>query len=121
MQSQSPGQLNAVGVSKTGRVSGKNWKTQKTATVRSNLPNGVKSRSWEDRKRKDTQLAAVKALQKELQDEKKAEIQRRREITQERKERALERQRLEEMKAKMSAKKLARMRKRQGRTKKING
>jgi len=37
------------------------------------LPAGVKSKSWEDRKRKDTQLAAVKALEKEMKDEKEAE------------------------------------------------
>ncbi|CCA75298.1 hypothetical protein PIIN_09283 [Serendipita indica DSM 11827] len=110
-----------LAASSSGRVSGKNWKTRKTATVRSNLPTGVKTKSWQERKRKDTQMAAVKALQKELKDEKLAEIQRRKEITKERKERAEERKRLEEMKAKMSAKKLARMRRRQGRTKKING
>jgi Cgr1 family len=43
---------------------------------RSNLPVGVKSKSWEDRKRKDTQLAAIKALAKEMKDEKEAEIAR---------------------------------------------
>jgi rRNA-processing protein CGR1 len=43
---------------------------------RSNLPAGVKSKSWEDRKRKDTQLAAIKALAKEMKDEKEAEIAR---------------------------------------------
>lgn len=106
---------------KAGRVSGKNWKGAKTPTVRSNLPRGVKSKSWEDRKRKDTQLTAVKALEKELKDEKAAELARRREVTKERKDRVEEKRRLEEMKAKMSAKKLARVRRRQGRTKKING
>ena len=40
---------------------------------RSNLPLGVKSKSWEERKRKDTQLLAVKALEKELKDEKAAD------------------------------------------------
>jgi len=104
-----------------GRVSGKNWKGTKTATVRSHLPTGVKSKSWEERKRKDTKIVAIKALEKELKDEKLAEIQRKREITKQRKERLEEKQRLEEMKAKMSAKKLARVRRRQGRTKKING
>jgi rRNA-processing protein CGR1 len=43
---------------------------------RSHLPRGVKSKSWEERKQKDTKSAAVNALQKELKDEKQAEIQR---------------------------------------------
>ncbi|PVG01935.1 hypothetical protein CPB86DRAFT_689759, partial [Serendipita vermifera] len=110
-----------LAASSKGRVSGKNWKQQKTATVRSHLQTGVRTKSWDERRRKDTKMAAVKALQKELKDEKLAEIQRKREITKERKEKAEEKKRLEEMKAKMSAKKLARMRRRQGRTKKING
>ncbi|KAL0071840.1 hypothetical protein AAF712_000762 [Marasmius tenuissimus] len=89
---------------------------------------------------------AVKKLQQELKDEKQAEKDRRREITLERRKAAEEKQRLEEDKArvrlsvspslsitprsppdtfviiilKMGARKAARLRRKQGRTKKIN-
>jgi len=106
--------------SNNGRVSGKNWKSQKTATVRSHLQRGAKTTSWEARKERDTKAAATKALQKEMKNEKAAELQRRRDTIKERREKAEEKKRLEEMKAKMSAKKLARVRKRQGRSKKVN-
>ncbi|KAG5647609.1 hypothetical protein DXG03_008962 [Asterophora parasitica] len=104
-----------------GRVSGKSWKLQKTPTVRSQLPEGVKTRNWEDRMRKTQQALAIKKLQTELKEEKEAEIKRRREVTQERKKAAEERRRLEEDKAKMGARKAARLRRKAGRTKKING
>ncbi|KAG5718796.1 hypothetical protein E4T56_gene2622 [Termitomyces sp. T112] len=107
--------------SSNGRVSGKSWKTQKSATVRSRLPPGVKTKNWDDRMRKTQQALAIKKLESELKEEKQAEIQRRRQITQERKKAAEERQRLEEDKAKMGARKAARLRRRIGRTKKING
>jgi len=106
--------------SNNGRVSGKNWKSPKTATVRSHLQRAVRTTSWEARKERETKNAAIKALQKELKDEKAAELQRQRDTIKERREKAEEKKRLEEMKAKMSAKKLARVRKRQGRSKKVN-
>jgi rRNA-processing protein CGR1 len=89
-----------------------------------------------------TREKAIKKLQTELKEEKQAEITRRREITRERKEAVQERLRLEEDKAKVSfvcehmdalqylmhdvqkqmgARKAARLRRRAGRTKKING
>ncbi|KAK7694890.1 hypothetical protein QCA50_002078 [Cerrena zonata] len=105
--------------SSAGRVSGKSWKIPKTATVRSNLPRGVKS-TYEERMEKTTKEKAVKALERELKEEKKAEIQRRREVTLERKKAAEEKKRLEEDTAKMGAKRAARLRRRAGRTKKIN-
>ncbi|KAG6878637.1 hypothetical protein C0993_001160 [Termitomyces sp. T159_Od127] len=107
--------------SSNGRASGKSWKTQKTATVRSRLPQGVKTKHWDDRMRRTQQGLATKKLEAELKEEKQAEIQRRRQITQERKKAAEERQRLEEDKAKMGARKAARLRRKAGRTKKING
>ncbi|KAF5384928.1 hypothetical protein D9615_001407 [Tricholomella constricta] len=107
--------------SSNGRVSGKSWKSQKSPTVRSQLPDGVKTKNWEDRMRKTQQALAIKKLQTELREEKQAEIQRRRQVTHERKKAAEERQRLEEAKAKMGARKAARLRRRAGRTKKING
>ncbi|EED80424.1 predicted protein [Postia placenta Mad-698-R] len=86
--------------SSRGRVSGKPWKPQKTATVRSLIPDGVKTKSWEDRMQKIQKQKAIKQLQTELSEEKKAEKTRRREITLERKKAAEERRRLEEDKAK---------------------
>ncbi|KAF4573048.1 rRNA-processing protein cgr1 [Pleurotus pulmonarius] len=110
-----------VASSSNGRVSGKSWKGQKSATVRSHLPNGVKTKSWQDRMEQAKKAQAIKRLQQELKDEKQAEITRRREITLQRKKAAEERQRLEEDKAKMGARKAARLRRKAGRTKKING
>ncbi|KAF8973879.1 hypothetical protein BDZ97DRAFT_1912334 [Flammula alnicola] len=106
--------------SSNGRVSGKPWKAPKTATVRSHLPEGVKTKSWEDRMQKTQKALAIKKLQAELKEEKQAEFQRRRAITMERKQHAEEKRRLEEAKAQMGARKAARLRRRAGRTKKIN-
>ncbi|KAI0778494.1 hypothetical protein BD413DRAFT_465035 [Trametes elegans] len=125
-----------------GRVSGKAWKVPKSATVRSHLPDGVKTTKWEARMEKTKKEQAIKKLQAELKQEKADEIKRRKEITLERKKAAEERQRLEEAKAKvrspttcslpcdrltvlehftqMGAKRAARLRRKMGRTKKIN-
>ncbi|EPQ60539.1 hypothetical protein GLOTRDRAFT_135211 [Gloeophyllum trabeum ATCC 11539] len=109
-----------VAPSANGRASGKPWKSRKTAIVRSTLPDGVKTKKWEDRMEKAKREQAMKKLQAELKEEKQAEIARRREITQERKKMAEERQRAEDLKAKMGARKAARLRRRAGRTKKIS-
>ncbi|KAG6841937.1 hypothetical protein C0991_005117 [Blastosporella zonata] len=70
---------------------------------RSQLPQGLKTKSWDDRMRKTQQALAIKKLEAELRDEKQSEIQRRRQVTQERKQAAEERRRLEEDKAKVSS------------------
>ncbi|KAG6911536.1 hypothetical protein DXG01_011838 [Tephrocybe rancida] len=114
-------QVVSLASSSNGRTSGKSWKAQKTATVRSQLPEGLKTKNWDDRMRKTQQAIAIKKLEAELREEKQAEFQRRRQVTQERKKAAEERQRLEEDKAKMGARKAARLRRKAGRTKKING
>ncbi|KZT75152.1 hypothetical protein DAEQUDRAFT_720368 [Daedalea quercina L-15889] len=106
--------------SAAGRVSGKLWKQQKSATVRTLLPDGVKSKSWEDRMEKTQKEKAIKKLQAELSEEKRVDKERRKQITLERKKAAEERRRLEEDKAKMGARKAARLRRKAGRTKKIN-
>ncbi|KAI0800955.1 Cgr1 family-domain-containing protein [Fomes fomentarius] len=103
-----------------GRLSGKAWKAQKSATVRSLLPDGLKTKKWEDRMEKTKKEQAIKKLQAELKEDKRADIQRRKEVTLERKKAAEERRRLEEEKAKMGARKAARLRRKAGRTKKIN-
>jgi Cgr1 family len=43
---------------------------------RSYLPDGVKTRSWEDRMQKTTKDKAIKKLQTELREEKQADIKR---------------------------------------------
>jgi hypothetical protein len=43
---------------------------------RSYLPDGVKTRNWEDRMQKTTKDKAIKKLQTELREEKQAEIKR---------------------------------------------
>ncbi|KAJ7630799.1 Cgr1 family-domain-containing protein [Roridomyces roridus] len=109
--------------SSAGRVSGKRHleAPQKRHSVdRSHLQDGVKTK-WEDRVTQTKKAHAIKKLQQELADEKQAEIVRRREITQARKKAAAERARLEEDKAKMGARKAERMRRRAGRSKKVNG
>jgi rRNA-processing protein CGR1 len=123
-----------------GRLSRKPWKSRKTATVfvsfivhlphfpdgllwdnsRSNLPEGVKTKTWDQRMQKTKKEQAIKKLQAELRDEKQAEIvrfvptsfdtflslttNRRREAMMQRKKAAEERQRLEENKAKVRLK-----------------
>ncbi|TDL28589.1 hypothetical protein BD410DRAFT_811677 [Rickenella mellea] len=107
--------------SAAGRTSGKPWKAQKTATRRTFLPQGVKTKNWEDRMEKTKREAAVKKLQAEMKEEKQSELARRREVTMERKKALEEKKRLEEAKAKMGARKAARLRRKAGRSKKING
>ncbi|KAH6916856.1 hypothetical protein BKA70DRAFT_1555461 [Coprinopsis sp. MPI-PUGE-AT-0042] len=103
-----------------GRASGKPWKLQKKATVRTFLPENVKTKRWADRMEKETKAKAVKKLQEELKAEKQADFERRRQITLERKKAAEERVRIEEAKAKMGARKAARLRRRAGRSKTVN-
>ncbi|KAF9512037.1 hypothetical protein BS47DRAFT_1394581 [Hydnum rufescens UP504] len=85
MSSQEAG-ASAVSLNSTsgGRVSGKNWKAPKSATRRSHLSEGLRTKRWEDRMRKTTEAAAVKKLEVEMKEEKQAEIAARREKIQER-------------------------------------
>ncbi|KAI8376235.1 uncharacterized protein BYT42DRAFT_497885 [Radiomyces spectabilis] len=54
------------------RVSGKAWKIQKTPTVRAQKAKTLR-RSWEQRTAERTRIQAVKALEKQLKDERQAE------------------------------------------------
>ncbi|KAI5835285.1 Cgr1 family-domain-containing protein [Schizophyllum commune] len=103
-----------------GRVSGKAWKPQKKATVRSHIQEGVRTKNWEDRMEKEKKAQAIKKLQAELKEEQEAERKARIDRIKERRAKAEERERIEMEKAKMGARKAARLRRRQGRTKKIN-
>ncbi|KZW02562.1 hypothetical protein EXIGLDRAFT_759691 [Exidia glandulosa HHB12029] len=107
--------------SSNGRVSGKAWKDKKTATVRSHLPDGLRTRSFQERMERTKRERATKKLAQELQDETAQEKARKRAVTQERKKAAAERARLEQAKATMSAAKAARLKKRMGRSKKVHG
>lgn len=104
--------------SANGRVSSKSWKLDK---LRTNITASGMSKTFQSRMEQTTKNMAVKKLEKELKDEKQAELMRRREVTKERKKAAEEKRRLEEDKAKMGARKAARLRRKAGRTKKING
>ncbi|CDZ97663.1 Cgr1 [Phaffia rhodozyma] len=111
----------ALGHSSGGRVSGKFWKASRAPTVRSMMPAGVKSASWEARQEKRKKDEAIKLLQNQLKEEREAEEERKRTAIKDRRTRLEEKKRLEEMAARMSAKKLQRMKKRLGRSKKVNG
>ncbi|KAK9722170.1 hypothetical protein K7432_002888 [Basidiobolus ranarum] len=94
------------------RVSGKIWKQPKTAYRRTHLPAGV-SQDWAARTRERNRIQAIRAIEKELKDEKLR-------IKEESKNRALERkkaqeekERLEKLQALVSAKKLQRIRKKE--------
>merc|ERR1711939_21251 len=97
---------------KAPRTGGSTARVQKTKQL---------SRSWEQRTSERKKEEAVKKLEREMIDEKKADIERRKTIAKERKEALEERRRLEEAAAKMSAKKLQRLKKRLNRTKKVSG
>jgi len=100
------------------------------------MPDGVKSKNWDDRMQKTERARAIKKLQVELRDEKESEINRRRQITKERKHAAAEKKRIQDEKIKvcesiffsalihktvqLGARRAARLRRKMGRTKKIN-
>ncbi|KZT55922.1 hypothetical protein CALCODRAFT_509780 [Calocera cornea HHB12733] len=111
----------ALRTSAAGRESGKSWKSTRAATRRTQMPKSLKSKSWEARVAQRSEEDAVKKLARELQEEKQADKDRKRQITQDRRKAKEEKLRLESMAAKLSAKKIARMKKRAGRSKKVKG
>ncbi|GAA6035304.1 hypothetical protein JCM8097_008808 [Rhodosporidiobolus ruineniae] len=103
-------------------VSGRWWKQEHKATGRAQA--GKQDRAkldkrWKQREEQRKRDLAVKKIEKDIKEEKEAEVERKRQITKERKEKEAEKKRLEEMAARMSAKKLQRMKKRLGRSKKV--
>ncbi|KAI9020658.1 hypothetical protein CLU79DRAFT_703693 [Phycomyces nitens] len=54
------------------RVSGKNWKIQKTPTIRAQKAKTLR-RTWTQRSAERTRDLTVKALERQMKDEKKAE------------------------------------------------
>ncbi|WVQ75095.1 rRNA-processing protein CGR1 [Cryptococcus sp. DSM 104548] len=110
----------SVAPSKNGRTAGKAHKSDKSAVRRSYISPSIKT-PFDKRKEKEAAINANKTFEKELKDEKEAERQRKVNIIKERRVKKEEREREAEMRARMSAKKLQRMKKRQGRSAKING
>ncbi|GAA5979977.1 hypothetical protein JCM10908_001487 [Rhodotorula pacifica] len=105
-------------------VSGRWWKTDHAATVRAQ--SGKKDaqqqdKAWKAREERRKREEAVKKLEREIKEEKIADLERKKQINKERKEKEAEKLRLQQMAARMSAKKLQRMKKRLGRSKKVAG
>ncbi|BGO96844.1 rRNA-processing protein [Rhodotorula toruloides] len=105
-------------------VSGRWWKTEHKATTRAQ--SGQKApqqldKAWKQREERRKRDEAIKKLERELKQEKEDEADRKKRINLERREKEAEKKRLAEMAARMSAKKLQRMKKRLGRSKKVNG
>ncbi|GAA5866714.1 hypothetical protein JCM3774_001967 [Rhodotorula dairenensis] len=105
-------------------VSGRWWKTEHGATRRTQT--GKKDaqqqdKAWKAREERRKREEAVKKLEREIKEEKIAEVERKKQINKERKEKEAEKLRLQQMAARMSAKKLQRMKKRLGRSKKVAG
>ncbi|KAG0139820.1 hypothetical protein CROQUDRAFT_101007 [Cronartium quercuum f. sp. fusiforme G11] len=92
-----------------------------TSTVE--LPNksSKQSISWAKRQVERQKLNSAKALERQIKSELEAEAERRREAIKARRAKAAEKERLEKLSAKLSQKKLARMKKRLGRSKAISG
>ncbi|KAG1139182.1 hypothetical protein G6F37_009933 [Rhizopus arrhizus] len=98
------------------RVSGKIWKIQKKAAVRTQQPKQLR-RTWDERTKERERDNAMKALEKQLKQEKQDEIDRKKQANLERKRIKEEKERQEALAAKMSAKRLARLKKREARKK----
>ncbi|KAG1053747.1 hypothetical protein G6F46_007649 [Rhizopus delemar] len=98
------------------RVSGKIWKIQKKAAVRTQQPKQLR-RTWDERTKERERNNAMKALEKQLKQEKQDEIDRKKQANLERKRIKEEKERQEALAAKMSAKRLARLKKREARKK----
>ncbi|KAG8908084.1 hypothetical protein FRB99_000528 [Tulasnella sp. 403] len=104
----------------TSRVSGKFWKDEKKPFKRSHLNPSVKSKGHDYDLAQKTKEIATRKLLKELKEEREqADKAWKTKIVERRKARE-EQERIEMMRKKMSEKKLLRMRKKAGRTKKIN-
>lgn len=79
------------------------------------------SRSWAKRQVERQKLDSAKAVERQIKADLEAEAERKRETIKARRLKAAEKERLEKLSAKLSQKKLARMKKRLGRSKAISG
>ncbi|KAI9250027.1 hypothetical protein BY458DRAFT_550552 [Sporodiniella umbellata] len=98
------------------RVSGKIWKITKTAAVRNQQPKQLR-KNWSQRTKERERDAASKNLEKALKQEKQDEKDKKKQANLERKRILEEKARHEALAAKMSAKRLARLKKREARKK----
>lgn len=104
-----------VNPGKGNRVSGKNWKVEKTAFRIKSL--GVKSKSWQSRQEQRLKQEQDKARLKSLKEEKELEKKNRVEKIKERREKKAEQERYEKLASIMHAKKLDRLKRREKRNK----
>ncbi|CCG83889.1 protein of unknown function [Taphrina deformans PYCC 5710] len=106
----------SVPVPRSIRVGGKQWKLDKSATNRSQLP---KSRQtpFELRQEEAKRAKEVKLKEGEMKAEKIAELEARKKAIQEKREKAAEKERYDKLKEKMHQKSVDRMRKREKRNK----
>ncbi|KAG1472865.1 hypothetical protein G6F56_001289 [Rhizopus delemar] len=98
------------------RVSGKLWKVTKNAAVRNQQPKQLR-KNWSQRTKERERDTTVKALEKALKQDKQDERDRKKQANLERKRILEEKERHEALAAKMSAKRLARLKKREARKK----
>ncbi|KAG8987851.1 hypothetical protein FRB90_003110 [Tulasnella sp. 427] len=109
-----------LGKGTSGRVSGKWWKEEKKPIKRTHLPPVLKSKSWEKQKEAMNREKAIRQLIREQREEREQAEKARKQAIVDRRKAKEEKERLERMREKMSAKKLERLKKKLGRTKKIN-
>jgi rRNA-processing protein CGR1 len=117
MSEQEEVQLPKLGKAPQVRVNGKNWKETKTPFRTSSLSVPLKHRSWERRQKERENLRMIKAKEKEMKDEKEAEHAEKVRRIKERRMAKEEKERLEKMTAILSAKKLARRKRKEKRNK----
>ncbi|KAI8641699.1 hypothetical protein BD408DRAFT_203829 [Parasitella parasitica] len=98
------------------RVSGKNWKIQKTATGRNQQPKQLR-KSWDQRSKERARNDTTKNLERQLKADKQAVKDAKRAVSLERKKLREEQERIEALAAKMSAKRLERLKRREARKK----
>ncbi|KAK9895938.1 hypothetical protein P389DRAFT_210779 [Cystobasidium minutum MCA 4210] len=95
------------------------WKSSRSASTANTQRSKATAVGWAARQSERQKEQAIKALEKEMLEEKQAAADQRRASIKERRERLEEKKRLEEAAKRMSAKKLQRMKKRLGRSKKV--
>ncbi|BFZ56624.1 rRNA-processing protein cgr1 [Savitreella phatthalungensis] len=102
------------------RVGGKSWKSQKTATKRSNLSASRKT-PYEQRRAAAQLAKEIKQQEEEMKEERQQELEHRKKKIQERRQKKAEKERFELLQAKMHQKSVDRIKRRAKKSKLING
>lgn len=110
-------ELQKLGQAPSVRVNGKDWKETKTAFRPSTLSVPQKYKTWEKRLKDRETLKMVKAKEKEMKDEKQAENDEKVRKIKERRHAKDEVERLEKLASILTAKKLARRKRKEKRNK----